>query len=67
MIFAISAITRYRAGLTTEHPYGYYLAAQSYIGDVALIGNLDAIQNLLLVARFGMYHHIGKSKSEGKT
>lgn len=48
-------------GDSSEHPYGYYLAAQEYVGNIPLIGNADAIQNLLLVCRFGMYHHIGTS------
>lgn len=63
MVFAISAVTRFRKGLSQEHPYGYYLAAQAYLGTTPLLGTLDAIQNLLLVSRFGMYHHIGKSES----
>lgn len=61
MVFAISATTRYRAGISNEHPYGYFMAAESYLGVIPLIRDLDAIQNLLLVARFGMYHHIGTS------
>ncbi|KAH7305218.1 fungal-specific transcription factor domain-containing protein [Stachybotrys elegans] len=61
MVFAISGVTRFRKGLTKEHPYGYFVAAQSYLQDIPLIGSLDAIQNLLLVARFGVYHHIGTS------
>ncbi|KAK7970395.1 hypothetical protein PG996_001176, partial [Apiospora saccharicola] len=66
MVFSISAVTRYRRlryahGDSSEHPYGYYLAAQEYVGNIPLIGNADAIQNLLLVCRFGMYQHIGTS------
>lgn len=61
MIFAISAVTRYRAGLSTSHPYGYYIAALRWIDDVPLVGDQNAIQNLLLVARFGMYYHVGIS------
>jgi hypothetical protein len=59
MVFALSAVTRYRKGLSKDHPFGYYLAAQEYLSEIPLIGTLDAIQNFLLVARFGMYHHIG--------
>lgn len=59
MIFAVSAITRYRAGLSSEHPYGYYLAAQAYLGSVPLIGSVEAVENLLLIARFAMYHRCG--------
>jgi hypothetical protein len=61
MVFAISATTRYRAGIINEHPYGYFMAAENYLGRIPLIKDIDAIQNLLLVARFGMYHHIGTS------
>jgi hypothetical protein len=61
MVFAISATTRYRAGLSNEHPYGYFMTAEKYLGNIPLIKDVDAIQNLLLVARFGMYHHIGTS------
>lgn len=61
LIFAIGGITRHRAGLTQEHPFGYYLAAMASLDSVPLIGSPDAIQNSLLIARFGMYHHIGTS------
>jgi hypothetical protein len=61
MVFAISATTRYRAGISNEHPYGYFMAAEGYLGRIPLIKDIDAIQNLLLVARFGMYHTIGTS------
>jgi hypothetical protein len=61
MVFAISATTRYRAGISNEHPYGYFMSAEKYLGSIPLIKDIDAIQNLLLVARFGMYHHIGTS------
>lgn len=61
MIFAISGVTRYRANLTDKHPYGYYLAALHWIDRIPIVGGADAIQNLLLVARFGMYYHVGIS------
>ncbi|KAJ8111167.1 hypothetical protein OPT61_g6173 [Boeremia exigua] len=61
MVFAISATTRYRAGLCNQHPYGYYLAAELCLGSIPLIQDTEALQNLLLIARFGMYHHIGCS------
>ncbi|OAL44825.1 hypothetical protein IQ07DRAFT_636080 [Pyrenochaeta sp. DS3sAY3a] len=61
MVFAISSTTRYRADLSSEHPYGYFMAAESYLGVIPLIKDTEAILNLLLVARFGMYHHIGTS------
>jgi hypothetical protein len=61
MLFAISGVTRYRSGLSKEHPFGYYLAALAHIGSIPLIGTPDAIQNSLLIGRFGMYHHVGTS------
>jgi hypothetical protein len=61
MLFAISGVTRYRSGLSKEHPFGYYLAALAQIGSIPLIGSPDAIQNSLLIGRFGMYHHVGTS------
>jgi len=65
MVFAISDTTRHREcladGRSAEHPYGYYLAAEHYLAGIPLIKDAEAIQNLLLIARFGMYHHIGAS------
>jgi hypothetical protein len=61
MVFAISATTRHRSGLGSQDPYGYFKAAEVHLGNIPLIKNIDAIQNLLLVARFGMYHHIDTS------
>ncbi|PVI00955.1 hypothetical protein DM02DRAFT_526037 [Periconia macrospinosa] len=61
MVFAVSATTKHRSGLTCQDPYGYFKAAEAYLGNIDLIGNVDAIQNLLLITRFGMYHHIGTS------
>lgn len=58
MVFAISTTTRHRAGLSPENPYGYFKAAEEYLGQIPLIKDLDAVQNLLLVARFGMYHQL---------
>jgi hypothetical protein len=65
MVFAISETTRHRAcqGIDDDaaRPYGYYLAAEPYLASIPLIKDTNAIQNLLLVARFSMYHHIGTS------
>jgi hypothetical protein len=65
MVFAISDTMGHRAcrgpGHSAEHPYGYYLAAENYLVSVPLIEDQGTIQHLLLIARFGMYHHIGAS------
>ncbi|KAJ5027420.1 hypothetical protein J3E73DRAFT_410317 [Bipolaris maydis] len=49
MVFAISATTRYRAGITNHHPYDYFIAAEDYLGRIPLIRDIDVIQNLLLL------------------
>ncbi|USP82066.1 Zn(II)2Cys6 transcription factor [Curvularia clavata] len=61
MVFAISCTTRHRAGLSSENPLGYFIAAGSYLRQIPLIGSVNAIENLLLIHRFGMYHYIGTS------
>jgi hypothetical protein len=65
MVFAVSETTKHRAcqGVSDSagRPYGYYLAAETYLTNISLIKDPDAIQNLLIIARFGMYHHIGTS------
>lgn len=59
MVFAVASVRTHRDGLTDHHPYGYFLAAQNLIAHVSVLGSIEAIQNLLLVARFGMYYDIG--------
>lgn len=61
MIFAVSSVTLYRRGEFQQHPYGYFRTAQQYASQVSMIGSLDSIQNLLLIARFAMYYHINCS------
>ncbi|KAJ5020290.1 hypothetical protein J3E73DRAFT_435618 [Bipolaris maydis] len=41
MVFAISATTRYRAGITNHHPYDYFIAAEDYLGRIPLIRDID--------------------------
>jgi len=60
MIMAISSVSLYRSGETAEHPYGYFSAAQRLAQRVPMVGNIEAIQNILLIVRFAMYYHIGK-------
>ncbi|KAH0175247.1 gluconolactonase, partial [Aureobasidium melanogenum] len=61
MIFAIAAVTMHRQGKIREHPYGYYLSAMRYLGQIPHTKGKEGVQNLLLVARFGIYHHVGTS------
>lgn len=59
MILAVGSIMLYRSGVHKHHPYGYFLTALQYIDTNILSRGLDSIQDLLLVVRFGIYHHIG--------
>ncbi|KAB8204063.1 hypothetical protein BDV34DRAFT_122643 [Aspergillus parasiticus] len=61
MILAVGSIMLYRSGFHKHHPYGYFLTALQYIDTNMLSRGLDSIQDLLLVVRFGIYHHIGTS------
>ncbi|KAH0335984.1 gluconolactonase, partial [Aureobasidium melanogenum] len=61
MIFAVAAVTMHRQGKIREHPYGYYLSAMRHLGQIPHSKGKDGVQNLLLVARFGIYHHVGTS------
>jgi hypothetical protein len=61
MIFAIAAVTMHRNGRIREHPYGYYLSAMRHLGRIPHTTGKQGVQNLLLVARFGIYHHVGTS------
>ncbi|KAJ5331443.1 hypothetical protein N7476_001226 [Penicillium atrosanguineum] len=61
MILAIGSVLPYRNGEVEHHPYGYYLSALKYFDDGFLSGGLASIQDLLLVGRFAIYHHVGTS------
>ncbi|KAJ5614023.1 hypothetical protein N7528_007677 [Penicillium herquei] len=61
MILAIGSVLPYRNGESEHHPYGYYLSALKYLDDGFLSGGLASIQDLLLIGRFAIYHHVGTS------
>lgn len=63
MILAIGSITGHRKGAFQEHPFGYYLAALQHFDQDFLLKGVSAIQDLMLIARFAIYHHIGKLSS----
>ena len=44
-----------------QHPEGYYRAALQHLGPEFLTRGVESIQDLLLIGRFGVYHHIGTS------
>lgn len=60
MIIAIGSVSSHRNGTHDAHPFGYYLAALQYFDKNFLLNGLSAIQDLMLIARFGIYHHTGK-------
>lgn len=59
MILAVGSVLPYRNGVIQHHPYGFYLSAMKYLDDSILSKGLESIQDLLLVGRFAIYHHIG--------
>lgn len=59
MILAVGSVVLYRNGVIKHHPYGFYLSAMKYLDDSLLSRGLESIQDLLLVGRFAIYHHIG--------
>ncbi|OOQ83478.1 Zn(II)2Cys6 transcription factor [Penicillium brasilianum] len=61
MILAVGSVVPYRNGVIKHHPYGFYLSAMKYLDDILLSRGLESIQDLLLVGRFAIYHHIGTS------
>ncbi|CEL11578.1 hypothetical protein ASPCAL14679 [Aspergillus calidoustus] len=61
MILAIGSIHGFRRGTHEHHPYGYFLSAMHHFTAPILSRGLESIQNLLLIGRFGIYHHIGTS------
>ena len=59
MILAISSVIPYRKQMHQQPPFGYYLAAMQYFDPLFLATGPLGIQDLLLICRFGIYHHIG--------
>lgn len=59
MILAVGSITGHRNGTFPDHPFGYYLAALQHFDKDFLLHGVNAIQDLLLIARLAIYHHIG--------
>ncbi|KAH8645932.1 fungal-specific transcription factor domain-containing protein [Tricladium varicosporioides] len=61
MILAIGSVTLHRTGNHPFHPFGYYVSAMQHFDSNFLTNGLSSIQDLLLIGRFGIYHHIGTS------
>jgi hypothetical protein len=59
MICAIATVPLRRRGLVDLHPYSFFSAACRLADDIPLLDGIEALQNLLLIARFGVYFHIG--------
>ncbi|KAI7252476.1 hypothetical protein KC352_g12345 [Hortaea werneckii] len=54
MICAIAAVRLHRRGIVEVHPCAFFQAARKYFAKTQLLAGLASIQNLLLLARFGM-------------
>ena len=62
MVLGLGSILPYRRGQHRNNPFGYYLSAMRNFDRFLIRDGLDPIQDLLLVMRFGIYHHhIGTS------
>ncbi|KAL4963422.1 uncharacterized protein BDV14DRAFT_209941 [Aspergillus stella-maris] len=61
MLLAIGSIYPYRQKVHRWHPYGYFLSAMQHFKSDILSRGVSSIQDLLLIGRFGIYHHIGTS------
>ncbi|KAL4747771.1 hypothetical protein BDW72DRAFT_209390 [Aspergillus terricola var. indicus] len=61
MLLAIGSIHPFRRGSHQGHPYGYFLSAMQHFQSDSLSQGIQSIQDLLLIGRFGIYHHIGTS------
>jgi hypothetical protein len=59
MISAIGSVLPHRNGSYDAHPFGHFLAAMQHFDQNFLVGGIYAIQDLQLIGRFGIYHHIG--------
>ncbi|RMY88648.1 hypothetical protein D0861_04718 [Hortaea werneckii] len=66
MICAVAAVRLHRRGIVDVHPCAFFQAARKYFAKIPLLAGLASIQNLLLLARFGVYFPIGKSSSKGR-
>lgn len=61
MVLALGSIHPYRKGQHQWNPFGYYLSAMRHFDRFLIRDGLSPIQDLLLLTRFGIYHHIGTS------
>ncbi|KAF7191150.1 Protein STB5 [Pseudocercospora fuligena] len=64
MVCAIAGVALRRRGLISQHPYGFFLTARTLLNSINLRSGLPALKNLLLLARFAVYFHIGLSSWE---
>jgi hypothetical protein len=63
MVCAIAAVKLHSQdsrGADHRTPLSFFAAAQQYRTDAELTHGILGIQNLLLLARFGAYYHMGK-------
>lgn len=59
MIFAVGAVSLFRAGQHNVSPMDYYAAAMQHAGEALGLVGLPHIQALLLVLIFSLQHDVG--------
>ncbi|KAM0325174.1 hypothetical protein ACHAQA_007713 [Verticillium albo-atrum] len=62
MVLAIGSVRLFRDGIIGLHPFGFFTAAlEANPPSSSAFDSLEDIENLLLIARFGIYYNIGCS------
>ena len=60
MVLAIGSVRLFRTAATGLHPFGFFTAAlEAKPPSSSSFSTLEDIENLLLVARFGLFYNIG--------
>lgn len=59
MLCSVSAVRLRRQGIISQHPYSFFLTAQTHAERCNMLSGMTALQNLLLLARFAVYFHTG--------
>lgn len=62
MLCSVSAVRLRRQGVICQHPYSFFLTAQTHAEHINLVSGMTALQNLLLLARVAVYFHTGMSR-----
>lgn len=62
LVLALGSVSLFRNGDIATHPFGFFTAALQAIGHTGFsFSSIEDIENFLLIARFGLFYHIGCS------